>query len=104
SNDYLSNHLPICPERTTVARDHWNPEMRRMSESRARFGELVLSTTSLACKKVRADKTADKNWKARISRACKCLILNWSHPPGFNRRPAITNFQVYTYVIESKFG
>src|SRR5690348_14279553 len=36
----------------------------------------------------RADKTADKNSKARIKRARKLLILNWSHPPGSNRRPA----------------
>jgi hypothetical protein len=31
---------------------------------------------------------ADKNSKARIARARKLLILNWSHPPGLNRRPA----------------
>jgi len=35
-----------------------------------------------------ADKMADKNSKARIARARKLLILNWSHPPGLNRRPA----------------
>jgi hypothetical protein len=31
---------------------------------------------------------ADKNSKARFARAHKLLILNWSHPPGLNRRPA----------------
>jgi nitrite reductase (NADH) small subunit len=31
---------------------------------------------------------ADKNSKARVARARKVLILNWSHPPGSNRRPA----------------
>jgi hypothetical protein len=35
-----------------------------------------------------ADKTADKDSKARIARACNLLIVNWSHPPGSNRRPA----------------
>src|SRR5262249_3578387 len=29
-----------------------------------------------------------KKAKARIARASKLLILNWSHPPGLNRRPA----------------
>jgi hypothetical protein len=31
---------------------------------------------------------ADKSSKAPITRARKPLILNWSHPPGLNRRPA----------------
>jgi hypothetical protein len=34
------------------------------------------------------DEIADKNSKVRITRSRKRLILNWSHPPGSNRRPA----------------
>src|SRR5262245_50904059 len=35
-----------------------------------------------------ADKMADKKSKARIVRARNLLILDWSHPPGLNWRPA----------------
>jgi len=52
-------------------------------------GDRVLIPFQLGFRpKARADKTADKNSKARQRRAYKYLILKWSHPPGLNRRPA----------------
>ncbi len=51
--------------------------------------------------RVLADKTADKNSKARFAQAAKSLILNWSHPPGSNRRPADYEFSVRLSVIST---
>jgi hypothetical protein len=49
---------------------------------------LPVLVRSLRARKTVADKSADKNTKARQRRAAKRLNLNWSHPPGLNRRPA----------------
>jgi hypothetical protein len=42
------------------------------------------------------NRLADKNAKASFARSRKLLILNWSHPPGSNRRPADYELQSET--------